>query len=336
MEWQTAARLRGRSSLPVLLVVVLAGLLTLSGPTSGGLPRLVRPLPPAAPVGLVPPDLPRATPPSTTPGAAVPAAPAPAPTTAATPPVFPPVQHVQPQVAVTTTTLPVAAAADRAREVEGVTYAAAVLVGTVPVGGRDLTLAAVDPRGFRPFTPEVTAEAGLELGSTVPAGPDAELRIGAFATNGTPPVADGVVALDRAAALGLAAAPTTVLVALDPATSPDVAAEALAAHLDGEAEVVPDPRRPHETVVPSGGITPENVWDHLALCESSGDWGINTGNGYYGGLQFLPESWALVGGTGLPHQHSREEQIHRATLLWQIQGWEAWPQCARRLGLLPP
>ncbi len=128
----------------------------------------------------------------------------------------------------------------------------------------------------------------------------------------------------------------TVLVALDPATSPDVAAEALAAHLDGEAEVVPDPRRPHETVVPSGGITPENVWDHLALCESSGDWGINTGNGYYGGLQFLPESWALVGGTGLPHQHSREEQIHRATLLWQIQGWEAWPQCARRLGLLPP
>src|SRR5690606_16355127 len=223
----------------------------------------------------------------------------------------------------------------RAREVEGVTYAAAVLVGTVPVGGRDLTLAAVDPRGFRPFTPEVTAnhaplwarvaagdaavthevaaEAGLELGSTVPAGQAAELRIGAFATNGTPPVADGVVALDRAAALGLAAAPTTVLVALDPATSPDVAAEALAAHLDGEAEVVPDPRRPHETVVPSGGITPENVWDHLALCESSGDWGINTGNGYYGGLQFLPESWALVGGTGLPHQHSREEQIHRAT-----------------------
>jgi len=75
------------------------------------------------------------------------------------------------------------------------------------------------------------------------------------------------------------------------------------------------------------------VWDRIAQCESGGNWHINTGNGYYGGLQFSLSSWRAVGGTGRPHEHSRAEQIERAELLLDEQGWGAWPTCASRLGL---
>jgi hypothetical protein len=75
------------------------------------------------------------------------------------------------------------------------------------------------------------------------------------------------------------------------------------------------------------------VWDALAQCESGGDWSINTGNGYYGGLQFSPSSWAAAGGSGMPHQHSREEQIRVAENLQDMQGWGAWPACSSQLGL---
>ena len=75
------------------------------------------------------------------------------------------------------------------------------------------------------------------------------------------------------------------------------------------------------------------VWDDLAECESGGNWSINTGNGFYGGLQFTLSSWRAVGGTGRPDQNSREEQIFRAEKLKDIQGWGAWPACSRKLGL---
>jgi hypothetical protein len=81
----------------------------------------------------------------------------------------------------------------------------------------------------------------------------------------------------------------------------------------------------------AGGNT---VWDALARCESGGNWAINTGNGYYGGLQFNASTWHAYGGTGLPHQHSREEQIRVATRLRDARGgYGAWPACARSLGL---
>ena len=76
-----------------------------------------------------------------------------------------------------------------------------------------------------------------------------------------------------------------------------------------------------------------SVWDRLAQCESGGNWQINTGNGYYGGLQFLPSTWRAVGGTGLPHEHSREEQIKRAEILLDRAGWGQWPACTAKLGL---
>lgn len=76
-----------------------------------------------------------------------------------------------------------------------------------------------------------------------------------------------------------------------------------------------------------------SVWDQLAQCESGGNWAINTGNGYYGGLQFTISSWQAVGGSGLPSDASREEQIMRAERLLAIQGWGAWPACTSKLGL---
>jgi resuscitation-promoting factor RpfB len=81
----------------------------------------------------------------------------------------------------------------------------------------------------------------------------------------------------------------------------------------------------------AGGNT---VWDALAKCESGGNWAINTGNGYYGGLQFNAGTWRAWGGTGLPHEHSREEQIAVATRLRDASGgYGAWPGCAAQLGL---
>lgn len=77
-----------------------------------------------------------------------------------------------------------------------------------------------------------------------------------------------------------------------------------------------------------------SVWDRLAQCESEGNWSINTGNGYYGGLQFSLGTWQSVGGSGYPHQASREEQIHRAEILRDRNGgYGAWPSCSAQLGL---
>jgi resuscitation-promoting factor RpfB len=76
-----------------------------------------------------------------------------------------------------------------------------------------------------------------------------------------------------------------------------------------------------------------SVWDRLAQCESNGRWNANTGNGYYGGLQFHPATWRSVGGTGLPHEHSRATQIEMGKRLQARSGWGQWPACSRRLGL---
>jgi uncharacterized protein YabE (DUF348 family) len=76
------------------------------------------------------------------------------------------------------------------------------------------------------------------------------------------------------------------------------------------------------------------VWDRLAECESGGNWATNTGNGYYGGLQFSLGTWRAYGGTGLPSQHSRETQIAIATKLRDASGgYGAWPHCSAQLGL---
>ncbi|HET6698047.1 MAG TPA: transglycosylase family protein [Nocardioidaceae bacterium] len=76
------------------------------------------------------------------------------------------------------------------------------------------------------------------------------------------------------------------------------------------------------------------VWDQLAQCESGGNWAINTGNGYYGGLQFNLSTWHAYGGSGYPHQASRETQIAIAEKVRAANGgYGAWPACAASLGL---
>ncbi len=68
-------------------------------------------------------------------------------------------------------------------------------------------------------------------------------------------------------------------------------------------------------------------WDKVAACESGGRWSANTGNGYLGGLQFSPGTWAANGGTGSAAQASREEQIRVAENLVRSRGSSPWPNC---------
>ncbi|WP_028849615.1 transglycosylase family protein [Thermocrispum municipale] len=73
-------------------------------------------------------------------------------------------------------------------------------------------------------------------------------------------------------------------------------------------------------------------WDMLAQCESSGNWATNTGNGYYGGLQFSASTWQAYGGQGMPHQASKQEQIRIAEKVLAAQGPNAWPACSAKTG----
>jgi uncharacterized protein YabE (DUF348 family) len=87
----------------------------------------------------------------------------------------------------------------------------------------------------------------------------------------------------------------------------------------------------------SGGGAPAvasgSVWDRLAACESGGNWSINTGNGFYGGLQFTLGTWHAYGGSGLPSNNSRAAQIAVAKRLQAAAGWGQWPACSSKLGL---
>jgi hypothetical protein len=77
------------------------------------------------------------------------------------------------------------------------------------------------------------------------------------------------------------------------------------------------------------------VWDRIAQCESGGNWHINTGNGYYGGLQFSAGTWSAYGGgayASTADRASKGQQIAVATKVQRAQGWGAWPTCAARAG----
>jgi uncharacterized protein YabE (DUF348 family) len=88
---------------------------------------------------------------------------------------------------------------------------------------------------------------------------------------------------------------------------------------------------------PAGFGARATVWDRLASCESGGNWHTNTGNGYYGGVQFDTRTWRANGGTAYAptaDQASREEQIAVATKVRDARGgYGAWPACSRKLGL---
>lgn len=93
------------------------------------------------------------------------------------------------------------------------------------------------------------------------------------------------------------------------------------------------PQEAPEAVAPGE----QRLWDAVAACESGGNWSLNSGNGYYGGLQFNRKTWQAYGGqryAALPHQASREQQMLVATQLRDARaGYGAWPACARKLSL---
>ncbi|WP_114853738.1 resuscitation-promoting factor [Brachybacterium sp. YJGR34] len=83
-------------------------------------------------------------------------------------------------------------------------------------------------------------------------------------------------------------------------------------------------------------VSDGSVWDRLAQCESGGNWSINTGNGFSGGLQFTKSTWLAFGGgqyAPVAHQATREQQIAVAKKVQAGQGWGAWPACTSKLGI---
>jgi hypothetical protein len=98
----------------------------------------------------------------------------------------------------------------------------------------------------------------------------------------------------------------------------------------------PVPRSTSASSAPRSTTVDGSVWDRLAQCESGGNWSINTGNGYYGGLQFNYATWHAYGGgqyADYPHQASREQQIATAERLHAHRGFQPWPSCRIKLGL---
>ncbi len=86
--------------------------------------------------------------------------------------------------------------------------------------------------------------------------------------------------------------------------------------------------------VPAEGAM--SVWDKVAQCESGGNWKINTGNGFYGGVQFAAGTWKAYGGktyASQAHLATKAEQIAIARRVLAGQGAGAWPTCSRRAGL---
>ncbi len=95
-------------------------------------------------------------------------------------------------------------------------------------------------------------------------------------------------------------------------------------HMESKrGKVKPDPRpkivRPYNAKL-----------DRMAHCESTGRWGLNTGNGFFGGLQFDLQTWRSVGGKNYPHQNTELEQKYRAVKLIKRRGYRPWPVCGYR------
>ncbi|MFE5491011.1 transglycosylase family protein [Streptomyces virginiae] len=134
------------------------------------------------------------------------------------------------------------------------------------------------------------------------------------------------------------------------AARPAVAAAVLALAVpQAAAEAAPPPPAPGPAgaahpgspgVIGSGpgdcGPGGEWPWDCVADCESGGRWAVNTGNGFYGGLQFWQPTWEEYGGLAFAPRADLAERAHQISVAQEVlaaQGWNAWPVCSKRYGL---
>jgi LysM repeat protein len=105
---------------------------------------------------------------------------------------------------------------------------------------------------------------------------------------------------------------------------------------NSQAPAKPAPLASATNKVPAAAVNTGSVWDRLAVCESGGNWSINTGNGYYGGLQFTLSTWLANGGgayASRPDLATRDQQIAIASKIQAGRGWSPWPACSAKLGL---
>jgi hypothetical protein len=164
-------------------------------------------------------------------------------------------------------------------------------------------------------------------------------------TSPAPPVAGAILlgytdiseagSLSRAALKQTLAQPVaarTLTAVPAPTTAPSPAAPRIVPPPAGAARIA----RELDAGTAQPAVPGPTVWDSLASCESGGNWSTNTGNGFVGGLQFLPQTWlANGGGAYAPSANlaTRGEQIIVARRVLAGQGWGAWPACSARLGL---
>jgi Transglycosylase-like domain len=187
---------------------------------------------------------------------------------------------------------------------------------------RILLLAAISTTGIALLAP-------LAARSSAPVAPPIEEHL---LTVDAAPALD--VAVDRgtlasrATSVDAGPALTTEILEVDPVPTPGSAP--MQATLVSTV-TAPPPPAPSRVVTYAG----TSVWDDLARCESGGNWAINTGNGYYGGLQFSLSTWQSYGGSGYPHENSRETQIMIAERVRAADGggYSSWPACSQSLGL---
>jgi LysM repeat protein len=114
-----------------------------------------------------------------------------------------------------------------------------------------------------------------------------------------------------------------------PAPAPAPAVVAAVEQAAPEEAAAPAPVEASAPAVAGG-----SVWDQIAQCESGGNWAINTGNGFYGGIQFDHGTWGGYGGYADANLAPREVQIQKAEQIRAARGFAPWPACAAKLGLL--
>jgi hypothetical protein len=163
----------------------------------------------------------------------------------------------------------------------------------------------------------------------------APLRVEEPSTTEAPTSSTTLVLPTGDALLAAAPAPTTTSTTATPAPPTTAAPRIVSVRSTPTTQAPTTTVAPAPTPAPSGAKGDPNdpaSWDAMAQCESGGNWSINTGNGYYGGLQFSLGTWQNYGGTGYPHEASKATQIAIGKRLQAAKGWGAWPGCARKLG----